>query len=104
MELKVTEEKILEAAKQCSSAERVLRAMFPEAFEGELFEFLNEDKANKKFILSYTSNPLFIANDISKTDYDRGKVLLMDQEYYEVKVIRDYVPGYTGFKFIVKKQ
>ena len=34
-ELKITKEKILEASKQCEQAMEVLRAMFPEAFEGE---------------------------------------------------------------------
>ena len=33
MELKVTKEKVLEAAKDCKDAERVLKTLFPEAFE-----------------------------------------------------------------------
>ena len=35
MELKVTQERVLEAAKGCPDAQRVLQALFPEAFKAE---------------------------------------------------------------------
>lgn len=40
-ELKITKEKVLEAASRCKDAERTLRILFPEAFE--LFVPVTED-------------------------------------------------------------
>jgi hypothetical protein len=41
MELKITKEKVLSAAKKCSQAKEVLKEMFPEVFEDD--KFLNLD-------------------------------------------------------------
>lgn len=59
MELKITKEKVLEAASKCGAASETLRALFPEAFEPMPFEF------GKTHVLDRTPHPdypLYIGN------------------------------------------
>lgn len=44
MELKITKEKVLEAASKCSDAKRTLEVLFPEAFESDYLKLNYTDK------------------------------------------------------------
>lgn len=93
MELTVTKEKVLEAAKTSDGAKEALKVLFPEVFKPEYFDFGDSTKLDFNF-----NTPLAIANRFIKTEDDKRKVLLVHNDY-EVEVIPDYYPSFTGLKF-----
>lgn len=95
MELKVTKEKVLEAAKVSKEGKEVLTKLFPEVFEEEYFDFGNECLIDDTF---KDSSPLTIANGMARNSNEVSKVLLVNQDY-SVKIIRNYRGNYYGLKF-----
>jgi hypothetical protein len=55
-ELKITKEKVLEAAKGCKDAEKVLKTLFPEVFEDDKYIDLKTNELN--FNRSYDKSEL----------------------------------------------
>jgi hypothetical protein len=62
MELKITKEKILEAAEKCSTAKQTLKILFPEAFTEEVSimfhkgDVLVSKKNNKQYLIAIDSD------------------------------------------------
>lgn len=94
-ELKVTKEKVLEAAKVSKEGKEVLEKLFPEAFEEEYFDFGNECLIDDTF---KDSSPLTIAYGMARNKDDINKVLLVNQDY-SVEIIRNYSGNHYGLKF-----
>lgn len=96
-ELKVTKEKVLEAAKVSKEGKEVLEKLFPEVFE-EYFDFGNECLIDDTF---KDSSPLTIAYGMARNKDDINKVLLVNQNY-SVEIIR-YYNGYNDGIKLKKK-
>ena len=65
MELKVTKEKVLKAAKDCKDAEKVLRTLFPEVFKGDKYSNLSLSNINNfiqvRIIGEYTGKGFYLS-------------------------------------------
>jgi len=94
MELKVTKEKVLEAAKVSKEGKEVLEKLFPEVFE-EYFDFGDECLIDSNF---KGNSPLTIAYGMARNKDDINKVLIVNQDY-SVEIIRNYSGYNDGIKF-----
>jgi hypothetical protein len=100
MELTVTKEKVLEAAKTSDSAKEALKVLFPEVFkvEPEYYDFGKEIKLNHLFLNGpLIEKPLMIAAGVAMKN-DECKVLILNIDY-ELEVIPNYYNIFTGLKF-----
>lgn len=96
MELKVTKEKVLEAAKVSKEEKEVLTKLFPKVFEEEkYFDFGIECLINDTF---KPTSPLVIAYGMARNKGERSKVLLVNQDYL-IEVIHNYNGGCVGIRF-----
>ena len=96
--LSITKEKILEAAKTCPDARRVLKTLFPEAWkpkEDEYYHFEVKDGHTK--ISLANSDPIFVGNNFAHRGQEH-KVLMVDKRKYKVIVDQDYSSQYAGIR------
>jgi hypothetical protein len=95
MELTVTKEKVLEAAKTSDSAKEALKVLFPDVFkvESEYFDFSNKNTLTYGF----NGGPLLVGWGTALSG-DRNKVLIVGDNY-ELEVIPNYCGIRTGLKF-----
>lgn len=91
-ELKVTKEKVLEAAKVSKEGKEVLEKLFPEVFEEEYYDFGEEFNTN-----TFCISPFFIARSFAKNKNDEYKVLIVDPEY-SAEIIPKYYGNRDGIK------
>jgi hypothetical protein len=65
-ELKITKDKIIEAANKCSTAKQTLKILFPEAFEEEYYEF----GSRFRFMDEFRKYPEFILTRVQIKDFE----------------------------------
>lgn len=98
-ELKVTKEKVLEAAKVSKEGEEVLKKLFPKVFEEEYYDFGKEFKVNLEF---NDLHPFTILYGKATTYGDRNKVLLVNRQY-SIEVIHNYIDNCDAIKLKINK-
>jgi hypothetical protein len=98
MNLTVTKDKVVEAASKCSTANQVLRVMFPEAFEPEKpepFKFGREHTIN---VNTEGVRPLMIGTAVAPSEL-REKCLVVGLDF---RMETQYHNGYTILTFYTK--
>jgi hypothetical protein len=78
MELSITKERVLEAAKTSNDAGVILKALFPEAFELEYI---------KPFVVSditYETTGIFIGRDFAPIKNLNGKCVMISKDLWRV--------------------
>lgn len=92
MELKITKEKVLEAAKSCPDARGVLEKLFPEVFQEKCFSIgqhflVKGDEGENIFILALTGNKPTDKPVIRLINIETGRKL------YEEPILYDWAPN-----------
>ncbi|HOV34615.1 MAG TPA: hypothetical protein PLS56_01315 [Candidatus Dojkabacteria bacterium] len=80
MELKVTKEKVLEAASKCSTARETLKTLFPEAFEEEYWLDLSKLKVEPS-----DNTQIFIGSSVLQATSDKSTSLIEIRRLGEFK-------------------
>lgn len=92
MELKITKEKVLEAASKCSTAKATLETLFPECFvKDKYFLFPNEFT-----VKTSETDPLIIAFNLAP-DGMRNRCLYV-RPGFDVEIIKEQGRTFIAFK------
>lgn len=96
MELKITQEKILQAASKCSTAKQTLEILFPEAFENDLFMERNDagdgHGNNNSVLAAFKTDGWAVAFEGAKLS---GKRIQLSNKFYW-NIIKD-----GSFQYVV---
>lgn len=81
MDLKITKEKVLEAASKCSTAAATLKTLFPEAFESDAFHFGRDYRIG---IGGLDEHPFCVGLSGAPAGL-HGRCLMMTNDWWEMK-------------------
>jgi hypothetical protein len=99
-ELKITKEKVLEAASKCSTAAATLKTLFPEVFEKKDEPYRFEDDQKLSSYMAETILPVFIGDGLAPPDLDYRCLIV--KEKYEMRT--QHYNGQTIITFHDKKK
>jgi len=85
MELKITKEKVLEAASKCSTAKRTLETLFPEVFETDELDFTKYKIDNTDGFAGIKNDKRYLIGVRAEGQYKNKAFLLTRKFNWEFK-------------------